>query len=99
MANIITSKTKRLHRRRDSVGTKSISSYGFKVQNEEVRKCGQGLHMEYLHEKRVLELHEKGFNEDAISGMIYGEKDIGQKGEIGKIIRTQKGKVKLDGNI
>jgi hypothetical protein len=95
MANIITSKSKRrIERNRTVIQT---NPNGFKKQWAGVR-ANKTNSQEYLFEKRVQELHNQGFNEDAICGMMHGENDKGQKGEIKKII-LRKGNIILDGNI
>jgi hypothetical protein len=56
---------------------------------------------EYQTEKRILELHKKGFNEAAINGMINTGKEMGSEGHIKAVIRNHENKpvIKLDGNL
>lgn len=92
---IITSKTRKKQNRREPV---QHNSSGFKRQWATLQKGGSS--QEYLFEKRVLELDRKGFNVDAITGMMQGTKGESEKGAIKKIIRDgKKGTIKLDGNI
>ncbi len=93
--NIITSKTRRKINRREGV---RYSSSAFKRQWRGQQKGSNS--QEFLYEKRVLELHHKGYNVDAITGMMKGTKGESEKGEIKNIIqRGKKGTIKLDGKI
>ncbi len=95
MANIITSKTRKKINRREGV---KYSSSAFKRQWRGQQKGENS--QEFLFEKRVLELHQKGFLEDAIIGMMHGTKGTGERGAIKNIIRKgKKGIIKLDGLI
>jgi len=56
---------------------------------------------EYLFEKRVQELAREGYNEDAVCGMMLGQKGSkkGEKGAIRNIMKRTGTTIKLDGNI
>jgi hypothetical protein len=99
--NIITSKTrKRIRTEEKKRSQVTYSRPAFEKQYAEVEK-GENK-WEYLREKRIQELASKGFNVDAISGMLDGEKGTDSKGEIRKTIEKMKSgtsSIKLDGNI
>jgi len=88
---INTSKTRRIINRKKPV---EYSSRKFIQQKMEV--SGENL-QEYLYEKRVKELAAKGFNEDAITGMMKGTKGGSEKGEIRKMMKNKT--IQLDGNL
>lgn len=91
--NIITNKTRRKHK----IKIVPQDKEGFKRQWESVRDNGENS-QEYLREKRMHELSQKGYNEDHIHFMMHGTKGDSERGETKKIL-NRIGKIKLDGRI
>lgn len=101
MANIVTSKTRK--RIRSEEKKRSQVTYNRKTFEKQYSEVEKGENKwDYLREKRIQELSSKGFNVDAISGMMDGPDGGDSKGEIRKTIDKMKNgtsSIKLDGNI
>lgn len=100
MAYIITSKTRSKARRDCHINTPSHGKTVYEGQSRDQYKgVSKQNREEFRHEKRILELHKKGFNEAAITGMMFTGKEAGMEGHVKEVIRKQKSKIKTDGNI
>lgn len=91
--NIITNKT----RRKNRIKIVPQDETGVKGQWESIRSKGENS-QEYLREKRMHELNQKGYNEDQIHFMMHGTKGDSERGETKKIL-SRIGKIKLNGRI
>lgn len=99
---IRTSKTQEKVQR--SIQAENVRKFGNTSYSPEARRqysrVSKGNREEYRNEKRMLELHQKGFNEAAIAGMMFGEKNTTtNEAKVKSVIRKQKGKIKTDGNV
>lgn len=114
MVYIITSKTRSKYLRKTSYSIPSTSQQGSanadmvrkhgagqysKQAREQYAKVSAGNKEEFRQEKRIVELHKKGFNEAAITGMMFTGKETGKEGHVKSVIRKQKGRIKTDGNL
>ena len=88
---INTSKTRRVIERK-----KEVAYDRSKFIRQKMKVSEENL-QDFLYEKRVKELAAKGFNEDAITGMMKGTKGGSEKGEIRKMMKNKT--IQLDGNL